>query len=143
MHRQAVSALALVCLFSGDAAYAQESNQCDGIVSILRISNYVDSGSEEGLREASEKHDAWYKSHGVTANKQVVIPILQYDEDTDSVVKDSGRVSTLHLNSAVSAAAREHQGDLMWNEFIALYNKNTEVADTIFVCLPESLFSSR
>jgi hypothetical protein len=31
----------------------------------------------------------------------------------------------------------------MWNEFIALYNKNTEVADTIFVCLPESLFSSR
>ena len=143
MKSAAVSALALVCLFSGNAAYAQESNQCDGIVSILRISNYVDSGSEEGLREASEKHDAWYKSHGVTANRQVVIPILQYDEDTDSVVKDSSRVSTLHLNSAVSAAAREHQGDLMWNEFIALYNKNTEVADTIFVCLPESLFSSR
>ena len=143
MKSAAVSALALVCLFSGNAAYAQESNQCDGIVSILRISNYVDSGSEEGLREASEKHDAWYKSHGVTANRQVVIPILQYDEDTDSVVKDSGRVSTLHLNSAVSAAAREQQGDLMWNEFIALYNKNTEVADTIFVCLPESLFSSR
>ena len=143
MKSAAVSALALVCLFSGDAAYAQKSNQCDGIVSILRISNYVDSGSEEGLREASEKHDAWYKSHGVTANKQVVIPILQYDEDTDSVVKDSSRVSTLHLNSAVSAAAREQQGDLMWNEFIALYNKNTEVADTIFVCLPESLFSSR
>ena len=143
MKSAAVSALALVCLFSGDAAYAQESNQCDGIVSILRISNYVDSGSEEGLREASEKHDAWYKSHGVTANRQVVIPILQYDEDTDSVVKDSSRVSTLHLNSAVSAAAREQQGDLMWNEFIALYDKNTEVADTIFVCLPESLFSSR
>ena len=143
MKSAAVSALALVCLFSGDAAYAQESNQCDGIVSILRISNYVDSGSEKGLREASEKHDAWYKSHGVTANRQVVIPILQYDEDTDSVVKDSSRVSTLHLNSAVSAAAREQQGDLMWNEFIALYNKNTEVADTIFVCLPESLFSSR
>ena len=143
MKSAAVSALALVCLFSGNAAYAQESTQCDGIVSILRISNYVDSGSEEGLREASEKHDAWYKSHGVTANRQVVIPILQYDEDTDSVVKDSSRVSTLHLNSAVSAAAREQQGDLMWNEFIALYNKNTEVADTIFVCLPESLFSSR
>ena len=143
MKSAAVSALALVCLFSGNAAYAQESNQCDGIVSILRISNYVDSGSEEGLREASKKHNAWYKSHGVTANKQVVIPILQYNEDTDSIVKDSGRVSTLHLNSAVSTAAREQQGDLMWNEFIALYNRNTEVAETIFVCLPESLFSSR
>ena len=143
MKSAVVSVIALASLLSGSAAYAQESTQCDGIVSILRISNYVDSGSEEGLREASEKHDAWYKSHGVTANKQVVIPILQYNEDTDSIAKDSGRVSTLHLNSAVSTAAREQQGDLMWNEFIALYNKNTEVADTIFVCLPESLFSSR
>ena len=113
------------------------------MVSILRIANYVDSGSEEGLREASEKRDAWYKSHGVTANKQVVIPILQFNEDTDSIVKDSVRVSTLHLKSAVSTAAREQQGDLMWNEFIELYNKNTEVAETIFVCLPESLFSSQ
>ena len=143
MKSAAVSALALVCLFSGDAAYAQESNQCDGIVSILRISNYVDSGSEEGLREASEKHDAWYKSHGVTANKQVVIPILQYNEASDSFLKDSGSVATLHLNSAVSTAAREQQGDLMWNEFITLYNENTEVAESMFVCLPESLFSSQ
>ena len=143
MKSAVVSVLALASLFSGSAAYAQESTPCDGIVSILRISNYVDSGSEEGLREASEKHNAWYKSHGVTANKQVVIPILQYNEDTDSIVKDSGRVSTLHLNSAVSTAAREQQGDLMWNEFIALYNRNTEVAETIFVCLPESLFSSQ
>ena len=143
MKSAVVSVIALASLLSGSAAYAQESTQCDGIVSILRISNYVDSGSEEGLREASEKHDAWYKSHGVTANKQVVIPILQYNEDTDSIAKDSGRVSTLHLNSAVSTAAREQQGDLMWNEFIALYNKNTEVAETIFICLPESLFSSR
>ena len=143
MKSAVISALAFACLFSGNAAFAQESNQCDGIVSILRISNYLDSGSEEGLREASQKHDEWYKSHGVTANKQVVIPILQYNADTDSVVKDSSRVSTLHLNSAVSAAARGHQGDLLWDEFIALYNENTEVAETIFVCLPASLFSSQ
>lgn len=134
--------LALASLFSDNIAYAQDSIQCDGTVSILRISNYVDSGSEEGLREASEKHDAWYKSHGVTENKQVVIPILQYKEDTDSLVKDSSRVTTLHLNSDVSTAVREHQGDLLWNEFIALYNKNTKVTDTLFLCLPESLFSS-
>ena len=72
-----------------------------------------------------------------------MIPILQYNEDTDGVVKDSGRVSTPHLTSAVSTVAREQQGDLMWNEFIALYNKNTEVAETIFVCVPGSLFSSQ
>ena len=142
MKSAVILVLALASLFSDNIAYAQDSIQCDGKVSILRISNYVDSGSEEGLREASEKHDAWYKSHGVTENKQVVIPILQYKEDTDSLVKDSSRVTTLHLNSDVSTAVREHQGDLLWNEFIALYNKNTKVTDTLFLCLPESLFSS-
>ena len=138
-----VSVLALASLFSDNIAHAQNSIQCDGVVSILRISNYLESGSEEGLREASDKHDAWYKSHGVTENKQVVIPILQYEEDTDSLVKDSGSVATLHLKSDASTAAREHQGDLLWNEFIALYNKNTKVTDTLFLCIPESLFSSQ
>ena len=142
MKSAVVSVLALASLFSGNSVYAQESSECDGVISILRISNYVKTGTEEGLKEASEKHDAWYKSHGVTENKQVVIPILQYKEDTDSLVKDSSRVTTLHLNSDVSTAVREHQGDLLWNEFIALYNKNTKVTDTLFLCLPESLFSS-
>ena len=140
MRRVIISVLAIAYLFAGGTALAQESIQCDGIVSILRISNYVDSGSEEGLREASEKHDAWYKSHGVTGNKQVVIPILQYDEDTDSLVTDSNRISTLHFNSTVSSAAREHQGDSKWNEFISLYDKNTKIVESIFVCLPDSLF---
>ena len=143
MKSAVVSVLALASLFSGYSVYAQESSECDGVISILRISNYVNTGTEEGLKKASEKHDAWYKSHGVTENKQVVIPILQYNEDSDSFLKDSGSVATLHLNSAVSTAAREQQGDLMWNEFITLYNENTEVAESMFVCLPESLFSSQ
>ena len=143
MKSAVVSVLVLASLFSDHSVYAQESSECDGVISILRISNYVNTGTEEGLKEASEKHDAWYKSHGVTENKQVVIPILQYNEDSDSFVKDSGSVATLHLNSAVSTAAREQQGDLMWNEFITLYNENTEVAESMFVCLPESLFSSQ
>ena len=143
MKSAVVTVLALASLFSGYAVYAQASSECDGVISILRISNYVNTGTEEGLKEASEKHDAWYKSHGVTENKQVVIPILQYNEASDSFLKDSGSVATLHLNSAVSTAAREQQGDLMWNEFITLYNENTEVAESMFVCLPESLFSSQ
>ena len=80
---------------------------------------------------------------GVTENKQVVIPILQYNEDTDSLVTDSSRISTLHLNSTASFAAGEYQGDSMWNEFIALYNKNTEITDSFYICLPDSLFSSQ
>ena len=143
MKSAVVSVLALASLFSGNCVYAQDSGECDGVISILRISNYVKTGTEEGLKEASEKHDAWYKSHGVTENKQVVIPILQYNEDSDSFVKDPGSVATLHINSAASSAAREQQGDSMWNEFVTLYSENTDVAESMFVCLPESLFSSQ
>ena len=143
MKSAVVSVLALASLLSGNFSFAQESSECDGVISILRISNYVKTGTEEGLREASFKHDEWYKSHGVTENKQVVIPILEYNRETDTFIKDRNRVSTLHLNAQVSANAREHQGDSKWNEFISLYNDNTEVMESVFVCLPESLFLSQ
>ncbi len=135
-----MSVIAITSMFIGNAAFTQEAPVCDGVISILRISNYVGTGTEEGLKEASSKHDAWYKSHGVTENKQIVIPLLQYDRVTDSFTKDSSRVSTLHLNSVVSAEAREHQGDAAWDEFIALYNENTEISESVIACLPQSLF---
>lgn len=141
MKRLLISLVAVASLVLGASAIAQETSECDGIISILRISNYVDTGTEEGLREASSKHDAWYKSHGVTGNKQVVIPLLHYDRETDSFTKDPSRVSTLHLNSVVSAKSREHIGDAAWNEFIALYNENTEIEESVIACLPKALFS--
>ena len=78
-----------------------ESEVCDGVISILRISNYVDGGSEAGLREASALHNEWYVANGVTENSQTVIPIFDYDDSTDSVVKNVDRVATLHFNSCL------------------------------------------
>lgn len=140
--KKIVMSLAIVTsMLVAGTALAQEENACDGVVSILRISNYLGTGSETGLRDASAKHDAWYKSHGVTKNKQVVIPLLEYDMDTDSFTKDTSRVATLHLNSVASASSRDYIGDNAWNEFIALYNENTEVTESVIACLPKSLFS--
>ena len=142
MKRLLISLVALASLVLWASAIAQETSECDGVISILRISNYVDTGTEEGLREASSKHDAWDKSHGVTGNKQVLIPLLKYDRETDSFKKDSSRVATLHLNSVVSVKSQKHIGDAAWNEFITLYNQNTEIAESMIVCLPESLFAN-
>jgi len=113
MKRVLMSVIAVASSVLGASAVAQETSECDGVISILRISNYVDTGTEEGLREASSKHDAWYKSHGVTGNKQVLIPLLQYDRETDSFKKDSSRVATIHLNSVVSVKSQEHIGVLL------------------------------
>ena len=120
-----------------------ESEVCEGVISILRISNYVDGGSEAGLREASELHNEWYVANGVTENSQTVIPIFDYDDSTDSVVKNVDRVATLHFNSTVSGDARERQGDEGWTNFIAAYDANTRVKETIFLCIPNGLLGNR
>ena len=120
-----------------------ESEVCEGVISILRISNYVDGGSEAGLREASELHNEWYVANGVTENSQTVIPIFDYDDSTDSVVKNVDRVATLHFNSTVSGDARERQGDEGWIYFIAAYDANTRVKETIFLCIPNGLLGNR
>ena len=120
-----------------------ESEVCEGVISILRISNYVDGGSEAGLREASDLHNEWYVANGVTENSQIVIPIFDYDDSTDSVVKNVDRVATLHFNSTVSGDARERQGDEGWTNFIAAYDANTRVKETIFLCIPNGLLGNR
>lgn len=116
-----------------------EEPQCDGVVSILRLSNYVEGGSEAGLREASRLHNEWYVANGVTENSQAVIPILDYDRAADSVTKNSVRVATLHLNSTASRAASKQQDNDDWKKFISVYNANTEVTETIFLCIPNNL----
>ena len=120
-----------------------ESEACEGVISILRISDYVDGGSEAGLREASALHNDWYVANGVTENAQTVIPIFDYDGTTGSVVKNVERVATLHFNSTVSRDAREQQGDEGWKNFISAYDANTKVTETIFLCIPNGLLGNQ
>jgi len=72
-----------------------------------------------------------------------VIPIFDYDDSTDSVVKNVDRVATLHFNSTVSRDARERQGDEGWTNFISAYDANTKVTETIFLCIPNELLGNQ
>ena len=131
------------CFLMFSQFVAASSETCEGVISILRISEYVDGGTEAGLREASALHNDWYVENGITGNSQTVIPIFDYDESTDSVVKNVGEVATLHFNSTVSRDAREKQGDEGWENFISVYNANTKITKTIFLCIPNGLLSNR
>jgi hypothetical protein len=116
-------------------AYAEE---CDGIITVLRISNYVEGGSEEGLRTASAAHQKWYREHGATENEQVVASLLKYGE-TDSLFVDTDRAATLHVNYPASTLARENEGNEGWRAFLAMYAANTEITETYYLCLPKKL----
>jgi len=101
------------------AVYSSESEACEGLISSLRISNYVDGGSEAGLRKASALHNEWYVANGVNENSQNVVPIFDYDDSTDSVVKNAERAATPHFNATVSRDASEQQGDEGWTNVIS------------------------
>ena len=117
------------------------AQSCDGIISILRISDYVEGGSEAGLREASMAHQQWYRDHGVSDNEQVVVPLMEYDEASDSLLGDSNRVATLHVNAPAGDPADDAKGDEDWKQFVAQYDQNTSVKEQYFLCLPKSLLA--
>lgn len=117
------------------------ADTCDGVVTILRISDYVEGGSEAGLRDAAIAHQQWYRDHGVSDNAQVVVPMMKYDEASDGLLSDSTRVATLHVNAPAGEPADEAKGDEGWEQFVALYEQNTSVTDRYFLCLPKSLLA--
>ena len=112
---------------------------CEGIVSILRISNYVEGGTESGVRAASDQHNAWYRERGATENLQIVVPMLDYDADADAIVDDTSRVATLHINAPAGAVTDPFKGDTDWQAFVEQYSNNTDVSDTYFLCLPDEV----
>jgi len=114
------------------------ANECDGVITIVRISNYVTGGSETGLRTASAAHQKWYRENGASENQQIVAPLLKYGE-TDTLMVDKDRAATLHVNYPASTLARENEGNEGWQSFLALYAANTEIADTYYLCLPKEL----
>ena len=117
------------------------AQNCDGVISILRISDYVEGGSEAGLKEASIAHQQWYRDHGISDNEQVVVPLMKYDEESDSLLSDTTRVATLHVNALAGDPADEAKGDEGWEQFVAQYNQNTSIKEQYFLCLPKSLLA--
>ena len=66
---------------------------------------------------------------------------MKYDEESDSLLSDSTRVATLHINAPAGDPADEARGDEAWDRFVALYNQNTSVKEQYFLCLPHSLLA--
>jgi len=135
--RLLISCLAVIGLQS----VVSTSAACDGVVSILRISNYVEGGSETGVRAASDQHNAWYRERGVTENLQIIIPMLDYDADADAIVDDTARVATLHINAPAGDSTDPVKGDAAWQAFIEAYSANTAVTDTYILCLPDTVIA--
>ena len=67
---------------------------CKGTSAIMRTSTLT--GSPAKFQAAVDAHTKWYRDHGVTTNKQVVVPMYKRVDST--YVVDSTQVITFHTN---------------------------------------------
>ena len=86
-------------------------------------------------------HEQWYRDQGVSDNEQVLVPLMEYDEETDSLLSVSKRVATLRVNAPAGDPADDAKGDEDWKQFVAQYDQNTSVEEQYFLCLPKSLLA--
>ena len=130
-------------LMNSIVSFAQitQSNRCDGVTVILRISDIVSGGSIEGVKKAAQLHEAWYRNNGVMKNRQVIGEV--YTTDGKNITADSTKVVSLHINtpSPDEGTASKNWGDAGFKEFVAQYNKNNKVNSEIRACFPRGVFT--
>jgi len=91
------------------------------------------TGSPAKFQAAVDAHTKWYRDHGVTTNKQVVVPMYKRVDST--YVVDSTQVITFHTNPP--SPGPKH--DAGWDAFTKMYAEVSKVTATTAVCLPKGL----
>ena len=104
---------------------------CKGTSAIMRTSTLT--GSPAKFQAAVDAHTKWYRDHGVTTNKQVVVPMYKRVDST--YVVDSTQVITFHTNPP--SPGPKH--DAGWDAFTKMYAEVSKVTATTAVCLPKGL----
>ena len=127
--------LAAVAVSSPVLAQSSPAAACvNGNVAIVRISKILPTGSMAGFNKAVADHTKWYADHGYTADRQVVAPILVYDDKTKTVSAAKDQVMTLHTN-ATSVPMAKH--DAAWDAYVAEYRSNSDILSETVVCMPK------
>lgn len=129
-----------LALLLGPAAHAGSPEEpapftCDGRIVMLRRSEIVPGGSIEGFLEATRQHVAWYRSHGVETNIQVVARVVERDAETGREIPSDSEIVTLHVNPPDPEGLPV--GDEAWQAFVGLYSKNARIVDATRICLPD------
>ena len=106
---------------------------CKGTNAIVRTSTLT--GSTAKFQAAVAAHTKWYRDHGVTTNKQLVVPM--YKRVDSSYVVDTTQIMTIHTNPPNSSSpALKH--DAGWDAYTKMYAEVSKVTSTAVVCLPKS-----
>jgi len=108
---------------------------CKGRLETIRISKIKEGGTLAGFLEAVADHNAWYRSHGVDSNLQVVAREIKRDPKTNSFSIAEDEVVTIHINPP---PRDENKRDAAWDAFVKKYRDNSDVVTARMICVPDT-----
>ena len=114
--------------FLAAAAPAQKPADCAGTLEVIRFSQLKPGKTIADFRKVVDQHMAWYRRHGYTKNRQIVMPAVTVAGESPS------DIVSIHMN-APGVTQDEH--DAAWEEFVAAYRQVSTVSAMRTVCLPK------
>ena len=131
-----VAGLSTSYLLAQDKAPATKSQVqelCGGPVGRLRRTELFPEGSLSGFKAAMNAHRAWYRNAGYTDNAVTALRVLTFDAGTWSI--DPSVVYSLHIDPPGAVLRSKDQAG--WDAFVAQYDANGMIVETVTVCLDE------
>jgi len=107
---------------------------CDGLISIIRVSDITASGSMEKFMAAVAAQQAWYARRGYS-DVIFATPLVVHDPETGAVSYSDKHVLTYHY---IKPGNGGMEPDDDWNAFVEMFADTSMVRATYISCVPKS-----
>ena len=107
-----------------------------GQIVVVRLNTLTPSGTQAGFEKAIADQEAWYRSHGFTANRLITRPVIVQDPKTKDWTVSKGEFLSLHLNPPPISAVK---ADAAFQAFVQAFRANSQLVADKTVCLDPPL----
>jgi len=114
------------------AASAPPMPACDGVLSIIRVSEITPTGSMDKFMAALAAHQQWYASHGYP-DVIFAARVLMRDPQSGAFSYSDKQVMTYHYQKPGGSSPVHDAG---WDAYVKLYNDTSTIKETSLSCVP-------
>jgi hypothetical protein len=124
--------VAALGLAAAPALAAEPQQLCKGELVMVRTSKLKSPETRPGFEKAVKDNEAWYRAHGITANRQIGGSVLVYNPQTHETSVSPDVVATVHVNPPGASAPAP---DAAWNAFVDEYRASSDLETQTLICL--------
>jgi hypothetical protein len=130
----AAVAAAVAATVAATPALAADPAQglCKGQLVMVRTSKLKTPDARPVFEKAAKDNEAWYRTHGLTANQQIAGTVLVMDPATHTLSVSPDTVATVHVNPPGPSAPAP---DAAWNAFVDEYRASSDLETQTLICL--------